>query len=320
MKTESNVPMQAVAGDENGAPSALLRQPTAEEIWLDEHPIAPYVRTERMPHIWCPSCGIGTVMKCYASALEAMHVDLDKVVLVSGIGCTGRVAGYVNLDSFHTTHGRAIPFATGLKLARPELNVTVFSGDGDLAGIGGNHFIHAARRNMDLLVILVNNFIYGMTGGQNGPTTPTGARTATMSLGNFEQPFNLPHLAASCGASYVARWTALHVRRLTKAITEASAKKGFRFIEVIAPCSTLYARLNKLGTGLELMQFYHESAEVRNGADTREVDITYQDRIVCGKFVDIERPTFLELMHAHYRQVLGDRYVPTPPGGSIYHE
>ena len=307
-------------GSMSGGPSVVLRQPSAEDIWLDEHPIAPYVRMDRMPHIWCPSCGIGTVMKCYASALEEMHVDLDKVVVVSGIGCTGRVADYVNLDSFHTTHGRALPFATGLKLARPELNVTVFSGDGDLSGIGGNHFIHAARRNMDLLVILVNNFIYGMTGGQNAPTTPAGARTSTMTFGNFERPFNLPHLAASCGATYVARWTALHVRRLTKAIKEAAGKKGFRFIEVIAPCSTLYARLNKLGTGLDLMRFYHDSAEIRNGIDTREVDITYQNKIVCGKFVDVERPTFLEMMNDHYRQVLGDRYVPTPPEGLVYHE
>ena len=317
---ELNGSPEAVAPEESELRSSVLRQPTAEDIWFDEHPIAPFVRTERMPHIWCPSCGIGTVMKCYASALEAMGADLDKTVVVSGIGCTGRVAGYVNLDSFHTTHGRAIPFATGLKLSRPELKVTVFSGDGDLCGIGGNHFIHAARRNMDLLVILVNNFIYGMTGGQNAPTTPAGAKTATMSFGNFEPAFNLPHLAASCGASYVARWTALHVRRLTKAIQEASAKKGFRFIEVIAPCSTLYARLNKIGTGLDLMQFYHDSAVVQNGADTREVDITYQDHIVCGKFVDRERPTFLEMMHDHYGKVLGDRYVPTPPGGSVYHD
>src|SRR5512146_3550545 len=167
------------------------------------NPVESFLRTERMPHIWCPGCGIGTTVNCFSRALLDSKLDLKKVVVVSGIGCTGRVAGYVNLDSFHTTHGRAIPFATGLKLARPELDVTVFSGDGDLSGIGGNHFIHAARRNMDLLVILVNNFIYGMTGGQNAPTTPLGARTATMSFGNFEQPFNLPHLAASCGASYV---------------------------------------------------------------------------------------------------------------------
>ncbi|MHC4506748.1 MAG: thiamine pyrophosphate-dependent enzyme [Planctomycetota bacterium] len=283
------------------------------------HPTAPYLRMDRMPHIWCPTCGIGTVMKCYAQALEDSGTDLDKAAIVSGIGCTGRVAGYMNLDAFHSTHGRAIPFATGIKLGRPELLVTVFSGDGDLVGIGGNHFIHAARRNMDLLVILVNNFIYGMTGGQNAPTTPLTARSSTMPYGNFETPFNLPHLAASCGATYVARWTSLHTRRLTKSFKEAIARKGFRFVEVIAPCSTLYARLNRLGTGFDLMRFYHDNAEIRHGADTRELAIDFQDRIVCGKFIDEERPTFLEMMDEHYQKTLGDKFVPMPPEGGMIH-
>jgi 2-oxoglutarate ferredoxin oxidoreductase subunit beta len=289
----------------------------AKETAAREHPIAPFIRMDRMPHIWCPTCGIGTVLKCFATALGEAGADLDKVSVVSGIGCTGRVAGYVKLDSFHSTHGRAIPFATGLKLSRPELLVTVFSGDGDLLGIGGNHFIHAARRNMDLLVILVNNFIYGMTGGQNAPTTPLTARSSTMPFGNFERPFSLPHLAASCGATYVARWTCLQTYQVTKAFVEGIQRKGFRFIEVIAPCSTLYARLNKLGSGLDLMRFYHDNVEIRNGADTRELDIGFQERIVCGKFFDQERPTFLEMMHAHYRQTLGERYVPMPPEGGL---
>jgi len=287
------------------------------EVRPDEHPIAPFMRMDRMPHIWCPECGLGTVVKCFAAALEETKVDLDKLAIVSGIGCTGRTAGYMKLDGFHSTHGRAIPFATGLKIGRPELLVTVFSGDGDLVGIGGNHFIHAARRNMDLLVILVNNFIYGMTGGQNAPTTPIEAHSSTMPFGNFERPFNLPHLAASCGATYVARWTCLHVRRLSRAMGEGLQRKGFRFIEVIAPCPTLYARLNKLGGGLDLMRFYHDDAEVRNGADTREVDVAYQQRIICGKFVDEEKPTFLEMMHEHYRGVLGEKYVPMPPEGGL---
>ena len=287
------------------------------DVTPEQHPIAPYIRMDRMPHIWCPTCGIGTVVKCYATALGETGVDLNKVAVVSGIGCTGRVAGYMKLDGFHTTHGRAIPFATGLKLSRPELLVTVFSGDGDLVGIGGNHFIHAARRNMDLLVILVNNFIYGMTGGQNAPTTPLTAKTSTMPYGNFERPFNLAHLAASCGASYVARWTCLHVRQLTWAFKDALQRKGFRFIEVIAPCSTLYARLNKLGTGFNLMQFYHDNAEVRHGTDTSEVDIGFQDEIVCGKFVDEARPTFTEMMDEHNRKILGDKYVPMPPSGGF---
>jgi 2-oxoglutarate ferredoxin oxidoreductase subunit beta len=285
-----------------------------------EHPIAPYLRMDRMPHIWCPTCGIGTVVKCYATALGKAGVDLDKAAIVSGIGCTGRVAGYMRLDAFHSTHGRAIPFATGLKLGRPELLVTVFSGDGDLAGIGGNHFIHAARRNMDLLVILVNNFIYGMTGGQNAPTTPITARSSTMPFGNFELPFNLPHLAASCGANYVARWTCLHIRRLTNSMEEAIQSKGFRLIEVIAPCSTLYSRLNRLGSGLDLLRFYHDNAEIRHGADTREVAIGYQDRIVCGVFVNEQRPTFTEAMNAHYTEKLGDAYVPMAPEGGWLHE
>jgi 2-oxoglutarate ferredoxin oxidoreductase subunit beta len=284
-----------------------------------EHPTAPYLRMDRMPHIWCPGCGIGTVVKCFATALEQTGTDLDKVSVVSGIGCTGRVAGYMRLDGFHTTHGRAIPFATGLKLGRPELLVTVFSGDGDLVGIGGNHFIHSARRNIDILVILVNNFIYGMTGGQNAPTTPLTARSSTMPFGNFEPPFNLPHLAASSGAPYVARWTCLHIRRLTWCFKEAIQKKGFRFIEVIAPCPTLYSRLNKLGAGLNGMRFYHDNAEIRNGADTREVDIGFQDKIICGKFVDEPRPTFLEMMQAHYKKVLGEKFVPMAPEGGMIH-
>ncbi len=285
----------------------------------EEHPIAPYLRMERIPHVWCPGCGIGTVVKCFASALEAAEMDLDKVSIVSGIGCTGRAAGYMKLDGFHTTHGRAIPFATGVKLGRPELTVTVFSGDGDLVGIGGNHFIHAARRNLDMLVILVNNFIYGMTGGQNAPTTPLSALSSTMPYGNFEPPFNLPHLAASSGAPYVARWTALHTRRLTWSMEEALHRKGFRFIEVIAPCPVLYMRLNKLGQGIDGMRFYHDNAEVRNGADPRDVGIGFQDKIICGKFIDEDKPTYQELMEAHYRATLGDDYVPTPPEGGMIH-
>jgi len=290
------------------------------EFCPEDHPIAPFLRMDRMPHIWCPTCGIGTVVKCFASALEEGGHDLDKTSIVSGIGCTGRVAGYMNLDAFHTTHGRAIPFATGLRLGRPELKVVVFSGDGDLSGIGGNHLIHAARRNIDLMVVLVNNFIYGMTGGQNAPTTPLTAKSSTMPFGNFEEPFNLPHLVAGCGATYVARWTCLHIRRLTKTFKEALNRKGFRFIEVIAPCSTLYARRNRLGTGLNLMQFYHDNAEIRHGCDTKDVAIEYQDRIICGKFVDEEKPTWQERMKKHYDEIIGERYVPMKPEGGHIHE
>jgi len=275
-----------------------------------EHPMESLLRMDRIPHIWCSTCGIGTALTSFAEALKRIDTPLEKVCVVSGIGCTGRVAGYVKLDSFHSTHGRAIPFATGLKLANPELKVVVFSGDGDIIGIGGNHFIHAARRNMDMVVICVNNFIYAMTGGQVAATTPLTANTSTSPYGNFEQPFNLPHLAASCGAVYVARWTALHVRRSAKSMAEALNKKGFSFIEIICPCSTLYARRNKLGDGLSLMKFYHDNSVIKHGADTRELDIEFQKKIIVGKFIDRERPTFLESYNNGLKQVLKDKFVP----------
>ena len=164
---------------------------TDDEKFRKENPMADFLRMDRMPHIWCPGCGIGTVVTCFAEAIKAGGYDMDKIAVVSGIGCTGRVAGYVKFDSFHTTHGRAIPFATGLKLANPDLKVVVISGDGDLTSIGGNHLIHAARRNMDLMVICVNNFTYGMTGGQVTPTTPTDGQRlddAVRQLRNAVQP------------------------------------------------------------------------------------------------------------------------------------
>ncbi len=272
------------------------------------NPVEPFLRSERMPHIWCSGCGIGTTVNCFARALAESKLPLDKVAIVSGIGCTGRVAGYLNLDSFHTTHGRAIPFATGLKLANPELTVVVYSGDGDLIAIGGNHFIHAARRNVDIKVICINNFIYGMTGGQVAPTTPVGATATTAPYGCFERPFNLPYLAESSGAVYVARWTAYHVRYIAHSMAEALRKKGFSFIEILAPCPTLYQRRNKLGDGLETMRYYKQHSVIRHGANTRDLNLDFQGEITLGKFVDIERPTLQQTMGQRFRQVLRERY------------
>jgi 2-oxoglutarate ferredoxin oxidoreductase subunit beta len=277
---------------------------------IPENPVERFLRTERMPHIWCPGCGIGTTVNCFARALEISRLDLKKVSVVSGIGCTGRVAGYIKLDSFHTTHGRAIPFATGLKLANPKLKVVVYSGDGDLISIGGNHFIHAARRNMDITVICVNNFTYAMTGGQVGPTTPLKAIVTTAPYGNFEDSFNLPYLAESCGAVYVARWTAYHVRHLQKSMKEALLKKGFSFIEILAPCPTLYSRRNRLGDGLDQMKYYKEQSEIKNNTDTKTVGLEFQGKIIVGKFIDKERPTFLEAMNKQLSAKLGSQYIP----------
>jgi 2-oxoglutarate ferredoxin oxidoreductase subunit beta len=289
---------------------------TASELLRDidsVNPVMPYLRQDRIPHIWCPSCGIGTTVNCFTRALTESGMDLDQIAIVSGIGCTGRVAGYMNLDSFHTTHGRAIPFATGLKLANPKLKVVVYSGDGDLTAIGGNHFLHAARRNMDLMVVCVNNFTYGMTGGQVAPTTPIGAKQTTMPYGNYEQPFNLPFLADACGAVYVARWTVFHVRQLAKAMLEGLKKKGFVFIEALSPCPTLYSRRNKRGDGIDELKNYKQKSVVKHGADTKEVGLTFDGEIVVGKFVDRERPTWLDAMNDHFTQTLGGKY--TPYGG-----
>lgn len=275
-----------------------------------QNPVESLLRMDRMPHIWCPGCGIGTTVNCFARALEQSKLDLDKVAIVSGIGCTGRVAGYLNLDSFHTTHGRAIPFATGLKLANPELKVVVYSGDGDLFAIGGNHFIHAARRNVDMTVICVNNLIYGMTGGQVAPTTPVTAKGTTYPYGSYDPPFNLPYLADSSGAVYVARWTVYHVRHVTKAIKEALLHRGFSFVEIISPCPTLYSRRNRLGDGLDQMKYYEENSEIRNGAETKDVDLDYQGKIIVGKFVERERRTYRQLMNDHLSKVFGEKYTP----------
>jgi 2-oxoglutarate ferredoxin oxidoreductase subunit beta len=201
-----------------------------------------------------------------------------------------------------------------VKLANPELNVIVYSGEGDLFAIGGNHFIHAARRNMDMLVICVNNFTYGMTGGQVSPTSPATATFTTAPFGQFEEPFNLPFVADSCGAVFVARWTTFHVRQLTKTIREAMGKKGFRFIEIISPCPTLYQRRNKLGDGLDTMNFYKDNSVIKNGCDTRELSIEFQSKITVGTFVNRERPTFLDAMNKRFSQVFGDRYTPYPEG------
>jgi 2-oxoglutarate ferredoxin oxidoreductase subunit beta len=273
----------------------------ANEHWTEEgmeqalaHPAEWALRVDRLPHIWCPGCGIGIGLGCFIQALAEASIGLDRLCLVSGIGCTGRVAGYVKCDSFHTTHGRAIPFAMGLHLANPDLEVVVFSGDGDLAAIGGNHLIHAARRNVDITVICINNFTYGMTGGQSGPTSQIGARTSTTPKGNVEAPFNLPYLMASAGATYVARWTVLDLGRLRRSMVEALAHRGFAFIEVISPCPIYYGRFNRLGEALDELRYYKDNTIVRNDAPLPDCDLsTLGGKIVVGKFVEDRRPTFL---------------------------
>jgi 2-oxoglutarate ferredoxin oxidoreductase subunit beta len=289
--------------------------PTESDWVTGLHPMDDLLRGERLPHIWCQGCGLGTALTTFIGALQWLEKNrgwnMDKVAVVSGIGCTGRIAGYVRLDSFHTTHGRALPFATGLKLANPELKVVVLSGDGDIAGIGGNHFIHAARRNLDITVVCVNNFNYGMTGGQVGPTTPHDARAVTSQYGNFEYPFNLPYLAAASGASFVARWTVLHARQLEWTLREAFLHPGFSFVEVIAPCSTAYARWNPEGRGLdpeklsrrglETMKYYQKVGITANGTHPKDAHVKVNEKgeiteIIEGKFLDDPKPNLKAAM------------------------
>ncbi|GIU76547.1 MAG: 2-oxoglutarate synthase [Bryobacteraceae bacterium] len=277
---------------------------------LEVHnPVEDLLRQDRLPTIWCPGCGIGTTVNSFAHALLKQDIDLKKTVIVSGIGCSGRVSGYMNLDSFHTTHGRAIPFATGLKLANPELNVIVYSGDGDLASIGGNHLIHAARRNIDILVVCINNMIYAMTGGQAAATTPSSALSTTTPYGAFEPELNLVQLVDAAGASFVARWTAYHVVQLERTIEKALKKKGFRFIEVLSPCPTYFQRKNNMGDALQAMLDYKKRSKIKHGCPTWETALTPGGDIIVGEFVDREREDYLTRM----RKQLGPHYSEFPP-------
>ncbi len=287
-----------------------MKETDAISAQAERHPHEEFLRMDRIPHIWCPTCGLGTILNAVITSIKRSDIPRQDIAIVSGIGCTGRTAGYMLLDSFHTTHGRALPYATGLKLANPKLKVIVISGDGDLVAIGGNHLIHAARRNMDLMVICANNFNYAMTGGQFGPTTPETARTTTAPYGSFEHPFNVPFLVDSCGATYVARWTALHVRHLTNCFSEMLHHRGFGFVEVISPCPTVYARRNRLGSGLDLLQFYRENSVIKNNVDTRECDIRFQTEMIVGKFVQKEKPTYLDMMNTYLGEAMGRKFVP----------
>jgi 2-oxoglutarate/2-oxoacid ferredoxin oxidoreductase subunit beta len=214
-----------------------------------------YLREEMMPGVWCPGCGHGNVLRGIATALDRLHQNLDRVVCVGGIGCAGRSPFYLNTSAMHTTHGRALAFATGLKTAQPELTVLVTMGDGDAAAIGGNHFIHACRRNVDLTAIIYNNGTYGMTGGQQAPTTPSGMRSTTTPLGAIEPPFDLSELARAAGASYVARTTTFDFEELPQYIAEAIAHPGFAVVEVLTQCPTYFGRMNHLGDPATMLDY-----------------------------------------------------------------
>jgi 2-oxoglutarate ferredoxin oxidoreductase subunit beta len=214
-----------------------------------------YLRHDKkFPNIWCAGCGIGIVLGAIIRAVDELELDKDDVAMISGIGCAGRMPVYVDFNTMHTTHGRALAFATGLKLVRPAMKIIVVMGDGDALAIGGNHFIHAARRNIGLTAIVVNNATYGMTGGQHSPTTPLNVKTATAPYGHVEQPFRIAELAAAIGAPFVARSTVYHVEELQDYVQLALQKTGFSVVEAVSYCHTTLGRTNRWGTAPEMMR------------------------------------------------------------------
>jgi len=248
-----------------------------------------YLRLTKFPLIWCAGCGDGIVLKSLLRAIDKLQLKKDDVCMVSGIGCSSRLTGYVDFNTLHTTHGRPIAFATGVKMANPKLHVIVITGDGDATAIGGNHYIHAARRNIDLTVILFNNHIYGMTGGQVSPTTPRGKRATTAPYGASENTFNISGLAQAAGASFVARATVYNAVQLEKYIERAILKKGFSVVEVMSPCPTAYGRRNKLGTPVDMM----EDLKINSVPLSKAQKMTEEElegKIVTGVFVDTEKP------------------------------
>ena len=256
-------------------------------------PFIKYLREDRLPHIFCPGCGNGIVMNTFFKALEGTEIEFDNIAMVSGIGCSSRIPGYVKCDSLHTTHGRALPFATGLKVSNPELDVVVFTGDGDAASIGGNHLIHAARKNINLTVICLNNNIYGMTGGQISPTSPKGSFGTTAPYGSNDAPFNLSELVKAAGASYVARWTSTHPVQLSNAIKKGLNNNGFSFIEVVTQCPTYYGRKNKLKTSTAMFEFLKEnSVNLRKAEKMDEEEL--QGKIIVGEFVNKTEPEYTD--------------------------
>lgn len=252
-----------------------------------------YIREWNFPHIWCSGCGDGIVLKALIRSMHKLGINRDEAVMVSGIGCSSRTPGYVDINTLHTTHGRALTFATGVKLANPKLHVIVVTGDGDATAIGGNHYIHAARRNIDLTVLLYNNYIYGMTGGQVSPTTPRGKRASTAPFGNQEPPFNIADLATAAGASFVARGDVYHVQKLEKLISQALGKKGFSLVEVLSPCPTAFGRRNRIGHPVKLMEWLRDNT-VPVAKFAKMTPEERKGKVRTGVIVDLDLPEFTE--------------------------
>ena len=267
---------------------------------------------KKFPHIWCPGCGNGIVLGSLIRAIDRLGLDKNKVALVSGIGCSGRMTTYADFNTLHTTHGRALTFATGLKLSREELTVIVIMGDGDATAIGGNHYIHTARRNVDMTAIIVNNQVYGMTGGQYSPTTPYGARTTTTPYGMVEHAFDISALAVAADASYVARCTVYHAALLDQLIEAGIRKKGFSSVEVLSNCHTQFGRRNKMASPVKMLEWFKENA-VRMQAASKMKPEERAGKFIIGVLADSERPSYNEEYERARERARGIRNEPKPP-------
>jgi 2-oxoglutarate ferredoxin oxidoreductase subunit beta len=251
-------------------------------------PVKDYIRERFFPHLWCPGCGHGIVLNALLRAVERMGLKKKEVVMVSGIGCSSRISGYVDFHTLHTIHGRALAFATGVKLGHPELNILVPMGDGDALAIGGNHFIHAARRNIDLTAIVMNNRIYGMTGGQYSPLSGYGTMATTAPYTNIDHDFDVVTLSTAAGASFVARSTTYHVQQLTDILEKAILHKGFSVVEVLSQCPTYFGRKNRLGSATDMMDLFKQNT-TPIGSKAKEKDPTLIER---GIFVEKDIPEY----------------------------
>lgn len=261
-----------------------------------KHPLLDYLRKEILPTVFCPGCGGGTVLNVYAHAVNELGIDPTKIVSVTGIGCSSWIPSpYYKADTLHVLHGRAIAFASGVKIMKPDMKVIVIAGDGDIGAIGGNHLIHAARRNIGLTVFLVNNSIYAMTGGQVAPSTPQGVSTTTTPYGNPEPNFDFSQLAVAAGASYVARWTTYHVFQLLKSMKTAIMKDGFSFVEIISQCPISFGKVVGRQRASDFLRLYKEtSVHIKKATSMRKEEL--KDKIVIGEFVDQEKEEFTEAL------------------------
>ncbi|MDL2123025.1 MAG: 2-oxoacid:ferredoxin oxidoreductase subunit beta [Deltaproteobacteria bacterium] len=250
--------------------------------------IRDYIRERFFPHIWCPGCGHGMVLNGLLRAIEKIGLDKNEIVMVSGIGCSARIAGYVDFHTMHTIHGRALAFATGIKMSRPELKLIVPMGDGDALAIGGNHFIHAARRNMDMTAIVMNNRVYGMTGGQYSPLSGYGTMSTTSPYSNIDHAFDVVELSVAAGASFVGRTTTYHAKQMADILGQAIIHKGFSVVEIMSQCPTCFGRQNRLGSAIDMLEHFKENTTpIGSKAKQKNPDL-----IERGIFVQKKMPEY----------------------------